>query len=68
MTANVGTIDRVLRIILGVGLLSIVFIGPATPWGWLGLVPLVTALFGFCPAYRLFGIGTRRDTHADLNA
>ncbi len=55
---NVGGIDKVLRIIVGLGLISIVFIGPQTPWGWLGILPLVTGLFGFCPAYTLFGLNT----------
>jgi hypothetical protein len=58
MPTNVGTIDRVLRIIVGLGLLSLVFVGPQTPWGWLGLIPIVTAFVGFCPAYTLFGIRT----------
>ncbi len=55
---NVGGIDKVLRIIVGLGLISIVFIGPQTPWGWLGILPLVTGLFSFCPAYTLFGLNT----------
>lgn len=58
MTSNVGSIDRILRIIFGLGLISIVFIGPQTPWGWIGVVPLVTALLGWCPAYSLLGIKT----------
>jgi hypothetical protein len=53
---NVGTIDRVLRIVVGLALISIVFIGPQTPWGWIGVVPLATALMGFCPLYSLLGI------------
>ena len=59
---NVGTIDRVLRIIVGVALISIVFIGPKTVWGWIGVIPLLTALVGFCPAYRLLGIRTCKVT------
>lgn len=59
MKANVGTIDRVLRIIVGLGLIAIVFVGPKTPWGWIGVVPLLTALFSFCPAYTLFGLSTK---------
>ncbi|MCW9013315.1 MAG: DUF2892 domain-containing protein [Gammaproteobacteria bacterium] len=55
---NVGGIDKVLRIIVGLALIAIVFVGPQTPWGWIGLVPLVTGLFGFCPAYKLFGLNT----------
>lgn len=55
---NVGSIDRALRIILGLGLISLVFVGPQTPWGWIGIVPIATALLGWCPAYTLFGIKT----------
>lgn len=58
MPTNVGGIDRALRIIAGLGLLSLVFIGPQTPLGWFGLIPLATALIGFCPAYTLFGLST----------
>ena len=58
MSRNEGNIDRALRIILGLGLLALVFVGPQTPWGWIGLVPLVTGLVGFCPLYRLSGINT----------
>ncbi len=57
---NVGSIDRVLRVVLGLILISLVFIGPKTAWGWIGLVPLGTALVGFCPAYRILGIRTCR--------
>ena len=53
--SNVGSADRVLRIILGIGLLSLVFVGPQTPWGWLGLVPLFTGLMRTCPLYSIFG-------------
>ena len=55
---NVGTIDRVLRIVVGLALISIVFVGPQTPWGWIGVVPLATALIGYCPLYSLLGIKT----------
>lgn len=58
MTANVGTIDRVLRVIAGLALISLVFVGPQTPWGWIGLVPLITAFVGYCPAYTLLGLST----------
>ncbi|WP_353858009.1 DUF2892 domain-containing protein [Azospirillum formosense] len=56
MPVNVGTIDRALRAIVGLVLLALVFVGPQTPWGWIGLVPLLTAVVGFCPAYTLFGV------------
>lgn len=58
MNKNMGTIDRVLRIIVGIVLIALVFVGPQTPWGWIGVVPLVTALFGWCPAYTIFGINS----------
>ncbi|HKJ63257.1 MAG TPA: DUF2892 domain-containing protein [Hyphomicrobiales bacterium] len=58
MSANVGTLDRVLRIILGLVLLSLVFVGPKTYWGLIGVIPLATALFSFCPLYTVLGIRT----------
>jgi hypothetical protein len=53
-----GNADRALRAIVGLALISLVFIGPQTPWGWVGLIPLATALVGWCPAYSLLGIRT----------
>jgi len=58
MQANESSIDRLLRLVIGIALLSLAFIGPKTPWGFLGLIPLVTAAVGFCPLYRLVGIST----------
>ena len=58
MNRNVGSLDRILRIVLGAVLIALVFVGPQTPWGWIGVVPLLTAFVGFCPAYRLLGICT----------
>jgi membrane-associated protease RseP (regulator of RpoE activity) len=60
---NVGGIDRIARIIAGLFLISLVFIGEQIfaqnmVWGWIGLVPLATGIFKFCPAYALFGIKT----------
>jgi Protein of unknown function (DUF2892) len=57
---NVGGADRVLRIILGVILIALVFVGPQTPWGWIGLVPLATGLLRTCPLYSLLGITSCR--------
>ena len=54
MTANVGGVDRILRVLVGLALIACVFVGPQTPWGWIGVIPLVTGLARFCPAYRLF--------------
>lgn len=58
MSANVGTLDRILRVILGLVLLSLVFIGPKTYWGLIGIIPLFTALVSFCPLYTILGIRT----------
>ncbi len=55
---NVGNVDRVLRIVLGLVLIALVFVGPKTPWGWIGIVPLLTGLFRTCPAYSLLGMNT----------
>jgi len=58
MKANEGTVDRILRVILGLALISIVFVGPHTPWGWVGLIPLITGLAGMCPLYAILGLNT----------
>ena len=58
MERNVGGIDRILRIVVGLGLISLVYVGPQTPWGWIGVIPLLSAIVGFCPAYRLVGMNT----------
>ena len=49
MFRNEGGIDRALRVTLGLILIAMVFVGPQTAWGWIGLVPLGTGLVGFCP-------------------
>jgi hypothetical protein len=62
MMANVGGIDKILRIVVGLALIAFALLGPATiswKWiGWIGVVPVLTALMGFCPAYTLLGINT----------
>lgn len=55
LTPNEGTLDRVIRVIVGLALISLVFVGPKTVWGWIGLLPLVTGLSGFCGLYALLG-------------
>lgn len=55
---NEGMVDRSIRVILGVVLISLVFIGPQSPWGWVGLVPLITGIIGFCPLYKIIGLNT----------
>lgn len=55
---NEHTIERVVRILLGIALIAIVFVGPKTPWGWLGVVPIATGLLGSCPLYTVLGVST----------
>lgn len=55
---NEGMVDRSIRVVLGVALISLVFVGPQSAWGWLGLVPLITGALGFCPLYKMFGLNT----------
>ena len=58
MKQNVGSVDRVIRIIAGAIILSLAFVGPKTPWAYLGIVPLATGLMGWCPPYALFGFSS----------
>jgi len=57
---NIGSIDRILRIIVGLGLIALAFVGPKTSWGWIGLVPLLTGLINSCPIYSILGISSRK--------
>jgi len=54
---NVGNVDRIVRIVIGLGLIAVALTGKSA-WGWLGVIPLGTAFMGFCPLYRLFGLRT----------
>ena len=58
MSRNEGRLDRTLRVIVGLVLLSLVFIGPQTMWGLVGIIPLVTGVVGVCPVYSVLGIKT----------
>ena len=53
---NVGTIDRLIRLLVGLSLIALVFVGPRTAWGWIGLIPTATAIMAFCPMYTVLGI------------
>lgn len=55
---NVGGFDRFVRILVGMVLLGMIFVGPKTLWGLIGIVPLFTGIFRTCPLYRLFGFNT----------
>ncbi len=56
--SNVGGLDRLARVLVGLVLIALVFVGPRTPWGWIGLVPLLTGIVRICPLYSLLGITT----------
>ena len=58
MKLNVGGIDRILRVIAGLALIGLALAGIIGPWGWIGVVPLATGLFSFCPLYTLLKINT----------
>lgn len=55
---NEHTVERALRVLAGIALIGLVFVGPKTAWGWIGLVPLLTGLAGTCPVYTLLGVST----------
>lgn len=58
MTSNIGTLERIVRVVVGLAILPLAFWGPESPWAYLGLLPLLTGLLGWCPPYALLGIGT----------
>lgn len=58
MIANIGTVDRIIRIVIGLALIAASLFGVIGLWGWIGVVPLATGVIRFCPAYRLFGLST----------
>jgi hypothetical protein len=58
LPVNEHPLERGLRVLLGIGTLSFAFIGPRTPWAYLGLVPVLTGLLGSCPLYTLLGLST----------
>lgn len=55
---NEGTLDRTLRILVGIALIAMALTGPQVAWGWLGVIPLATGLIGWCPLYTMLGIKT----------
>jgi hypothetical protein len=58
---NIGDADRVLRIVVGLALVALAASGTVGAWGWIGVVPLLTAVVRFCPAYTLLGLKTCRE-------
>ncbi len=62
MQSNVGGIDKIARIVVGAVLILLALTGTIGVWGWIGILPLATGLFSFCPAWKLLGIDTRKST------
>lgn len=58
-TSNINSLDRILRLIIGIAVLSLAFFGPKTPFGYIGIVLIITAFINFCPAYKMINFSTR---------
>ncbi|MBW2611273.1 MAG: DUF2892 domain-containing protein [Deltaproteobacteria bacterium] len=58
MKKNIGNIERIVRIVVGLAILSLTVVGPQSPWGLIGIVPLSTGIIGWCPPYAMLGIST----------
>ena len=58
MKTNEGRLDRALRVIVGLVLIALAATGTVGAWGWIGVVPVLTGLVGFCPLYTVLGINT----------
>jgi hypothetical protein len=58
MKKNIGTVDQILRILIGLVLIALVFVGPQTLWGWVGVPVILIAVFGVCPLYKIIGAST----------
>lgn len=55
---NIGNVERILRVVAGLGIVSLAFIGPRSPWAFIGIIPALTGIIGWCPPYGIFGIST----------
>jgi hypothetical protein len=60
MNKNIGSVDRLIRIIIGIVLIALTINGNIGAWGWIGIIPLATALINFCPLYRILGFSSRK--------
>jgi hypothetical protein len=58
MKKNIHPVERAVRVVGGLAIVSLAFVGPQTPWAWLGLIPVATGLIGWCPPYAMLGIST----------
>ncbi|WP_299181323.1 DUF2892 domain-containing protein [uncultured Neptuniibacter sp.] len=60
MEKNIGNLDKMVRVLVGLVLIALVFVGPQSVWGWIGVPVILIALFGWCPLYKVLGISTCR--------
>ena len=60
MKANIGKVERIVRVVVGMAVLSLAFVGPRAQWAYLGIFPILSGLIGWCPPYALLGISTVR--------
>ena len=60
MNKNIGSVDRLIRIIIGIVLIALTLNGNIGAWGWIGIIPLATALINFCPLYRILGFSSHK--------
>jgi hypothetical protein len=60
MKVNIGKVERIVRIVVGVAILSLAFVGPRASWVYLGIMPILSGVIGWCPPYALLGISTVR--------
>ena len=58
MKKNIGSTERAIRVLAGLGIISMAIVGPHSPWAYLGIIPVATGLIGWCPPYALLGIST----------
>ncbi len=65
MKKNIGDIERIIRVAIGLVILSLIFVGPQSLWGLIGILPLVTGLAGWCPSYAMFGISICKNQNVD---
>ena len=63
MKKNIGNVERIVRVVLGIIVVSLAFLGPRSPWAFLGIIPIVTGLIGYCPPYALLGIDNASPAH-----
>ncbi len=68
MKKNIGNIERIVRVVVGLVLLSLTFVGPQTLWGLIGILPLATGLVGWCPPYAMLGISTCKKCNSTKQA